>query len=332
MILSKKKSILLYFIVLFLLSSCAIPPKNNNKDNSLAYLGYYYGQTVVRHYLPVFIIENKNEVYNLIGTPEARTTENSKEEIFISTKTPTIYSDIRRFKTPRSCYTNLIYRIHFEKVPFSLFPFHLGWGKNVGIIVVVTLNQNSEPILYTTVATCGCYLAFTPTSFMPQDAFPDDWNNTRQSIYGESLPGLLDFKGLTINQNNIEVIVLIRSGTHRVKDIFVSTATFLDDYETKKAFIQPLSSLQNLPLGNMGSTSFYEGVGSREGYVKFSSKPWERLLMSWWVLNWHIGQDKKYGIDKNDSPVFFTSLKPWARDESDMRDFFVFLSYWGWKL
>lgn len=29
---------------------------------------------------------------------------------------------------------------------------------------------------------------------------------------------------------------------------------------------------------------------------------------------------------------FYTSLKPWARTASDMRDFPGFLAYYGWKL
>ena len=320
---------LLFFIVPISLTSCATYPQQNNKNNQLAYLADN-NQTAISHYSPVFIIENQNEDYNLIGTPKVRITENSKEEIFISTQTPTIYTDIRWFSTPKASYTNLIYRVHFERVPFSLFPFHLGWGKNVGMLVIVTLNTENLPILYTTVSTCGCYLAFIPTSYMPQEAFPDDWNNKRQAIYGEDLPGLIDLKGVTLNQAN--VIILIRSGTHRVKNIFLSTATFLDDYKTQKILFQPLSSLQKLPLDDMDSTSFYEGVGFREGYVIASFKPWEWLFMSWWALDWHIGQDKKYGIDKEDNPIFYTSLKPWARKQSDMRDFSSFVSYWGWKL
>ena len=103
-------------------------------------------------------------------------------------------------------------------------------------------------------------------------------------------------------------------------------------YKTVLARIQPLNSLQNISLDDMGSTSFYQDSGYSNGYVKNSTKPWEALLTSWWVLDWRVGKDKKLGRNHEDGPIFYTSLKPWARKESDMRVFLTFLNYWGWKL
>ena len=54
--------------------------------------------------------------------------------------------------------------------------------------------------------------------------------------------------------------------------------------------------------------------------------------MSWWVFDWRVGEDKKFGKDKNDGILFYTSLKPWDREKSDMRDFVTFLKYWKWNL
>lgn len=324
----KRSTLLLTLVFLIFLTSCATLPQHFKRNDLLAYTADY-DETTIRRHLPVFIIENHNEKHNLIGTPTARITEETKEEIFINPEMPFVYTETRSFKTPKDSYTNLIYRIHFEKIPFSLFPFYIGSGKNVGIIVVVTLNAAGMPILYTTVQTCGCYLAFIPTSYMPQNAFPDGWNKEWQTVFGENLPGLLDFKDVSLD--HAITIILLKNGSHRVKDISVSKVDSLMGYKTVKALIQPLHSLQSLPLKVIGSTSFYENSGYRKGYVKGSSKPWERLLMSWWTLDWRVGQDKKLGRDKEDSPVFYTSLKPWARDDSDMRDFPAFLKYWGWK-
>ena len=53
--------------------------------------------------------------------------------------------------------------------------------------------------------------------------------------------------------------------------------------------------------------------------------------MSWWAFDWRIGEDKKFGKDENDGILFYTSLKPWSRKKSDMRNFISFLKYWGWK-
>lgn len=54
--------------------------------------------------------------------------------------------------------------------------------------------------------------------------------------------------------------------------------------------------------------------------------------MSWWALDWRVGEDKKFGRHTSDGPVFYTSLRPWDRKRSDMRDFAGFLAYWGWRL
>lgn len=319
----------LSLVLFFLLTSCATQPQHAKDKHQLAYIADY-DETIVRRHLPVFIIENSKENYNLIGTPSAKISGETKEEIYISTEKPSIYSEIRNFSTQNDSYTNLVYRIHFASVPFSLFPFHLGWGDNVGVIIVVTLNSDGMPVLYTIVQTCGCYLAFIPTSYMPQDAFPGDWHKERQMVYGESLPRLLDLKDVSFDQ--AMTLIFIKSGLHRIEDITVSNVDSLMDYKTEKALIKPLNSLQRLSLAGMGSTSFYENSGSRKGYVRGSSKPWERLLMSWWAFDWKVGEDKKLGRDKEEGPLFYTSLKPWARDESDMRDFPTFLKYWGWKL
>jgi hypothetical protein len=325
----KSPTFLLTLVSLIFLTSCATLPQHLGENNLLAYTADN-DETIIMRHLPVFLIENPNEKHNLIGTPGARIAIESEEDIFIAPQPSSIYTETRKFHTSKGSYTNLIYRIHFEKVPFSLFPFHLGSGKNVGLLVVVTVDSAGRPLLFTTVHTCGCYLTFIPTSYMPEEAFPDDWNKERQSVYHETLPGLLRFKGVSPDQAII--VILIKKDSHRVKDIFVSTANFLDDHKTEKAHIQSLDSLQNLPLKDTGSTSFYENFGYRKGYVKGSFKPWEWLLMSWWTLDWRIGQDKKLGKDTEDSPVFYTSLKPWARDDSDMRVFSSFLEYWGWEL
>lgn len=322
------KSAVCVFLLVFL-TSCATVHQNFTRDDLLVYTAEY-NETPIRRHLPFFIIENSLEEHNRIGTPSAKKGENSINRIFINNKIPTIYAETRRFNSEKDSYTNLIYRIHFEKIPFSLFPFYLGSGKNVGLIVVVTLNRKSVPVLYTTVHTCGCYLAFIPTSYMPQDAYPDNWNIKRQNVYGEVLPGLLNFKDTLLSETI--TAIEIRNNTHRVKDIYRTSRDSFINYKTAVAEVQPLGLLQYISQGSEGSTSFFEESGKSAGYVKGSYKPWEMFLMSWWALDWRVGQDKKLGRDNEDGPKFYTSLKPWARSDSDMRLFFTFLKYWGWKL
>jgi len=324
----KRLAFIVPVLFLLFLSSCASLPKHP-PVSALKTYEISDDRSLLSRYSPLFIIENPEDRFNLIGTPGARITENGKEEIFVDYSVPTIYTEMRNFQTVKDSYTNLIYRIHFEKVPFGLIPFHIGKGKNVGLIIMITLNSKSEPVLYTTVHTCGCYIAFIPTSYMLHDAFPKGWGEGRQYVFGESLPSLLDHKGL--NLNDAKLMILIRAASHRVKDMWLAHSDHFNKHNTIIADTQAMISLERLPLGD-GTSSFYETSGSRKGYVKGSHKPLERLLMSWWAFDWRMGEDKKLGKNKDEGPLFYTSLKPWTREKSDLRNFVSFLSYWGWGL
>lgn len=327
-LLLKRLFFTLPLIAALLLSSCASAPKLPPLSELKAY-DISGDKSLLSSYSPLFIIENHDDRFNLIGTAVAEVTEDGGEEIFVDHSRPTIYTERRNFQTSRGSYTNLIYRIHFERVPFGLIPFHIGQGENVGLFTIVTLNSKNEPLLYTTVHTCGCYIAFVPTSYMPQDALPGGWGEGRQTVFGESLPSLLSYNGLTLTDT--KSMILIRQGSHRVKNMWLASRDSLEKYNTVMAERQALMSLEDLPLKD-GTSSFYETSGPRKGYVKGSQKIWERLLMSWWAFDWRIGEDKKLGKDKDDGPMFYTSIKPWAREESDLRDFAGFLRYWGWNL
>jgi hypothetical protein len=323
------KRIKLYIYALFVLtilglSACATLPAPIQTESALYYLPEQDDQLLSR-YAPVFLTEESQIDSNRIGTIRAT----SHDTVFIDPESPTLYVEQREFSTAKGHYTNLIYRVHFQEVPSTFSPYYLGAGKNVGLFVLVTLDENQRPLLYTTVNSCGCYLAFTPTSLLPNQALPADWSFERQSIYGESLPSILNVTDTPADQQRIQI--RLRPGTHRVMDLWLETAAATPAPAVTTP-LRRLADLQRLPLEGNQTTSFYETSGSRTGHVKGSYKFRERLLMSWWALDWNIGQDKMLGRDKNDGPTFNTSLKPWAWDDSDMRDFATFLNYWGWNL
>ena len=314
-------------VLFFFVISCATVPVPS-PDGPLTAYATDDGNSLPARFAPVFVIENDREKYNRIGTPSARKGPDGEEIIYINPDEATIYARKTRFETAKGTYTNLTYRIHFEKIPGGFFPYHLGKGKNIGLLVVVTLDSQNRPILFTSVHTCGCYLAFVPTSLMPVDVFADGWKKERQSVYSEDLPGVLEYSRPF--SGNDRVMILIRSETHRVKDIWLSAGIPSDRYDIVKAKHQPFAALERLPLKNHGTTSFYETSGCRKGYVKESHKTRERLYMSWWAFDWRVGEDKKLGKDENDGILFYTSLKPWRRKVSDLRDFITFSKYWGW--
>ena len=323
-----------YFLLLTvvqLVISCAPFSQVQEASDLLAYIPQTSEQSLLSRFHPIFLVEEKNYLFNRIGTPKAVRLNNGKERVYVDPEKPTVYVEKRYFNTTTASYMNLIYRIHFAETPFSLFPFQIGMGKNVGLIVIITLDSSEKPVLYTTVHTCGCYLAFIPTTHLHQKALPKSWPKEKQVVFSEVLPSMLELKD---NQDRItSLMILLRTASHRVMDIWLEEKNALSCYETDYIQLKSLSSLEKLTLNESnGTTSLYESSVKQNGFVRNNSKPIERLLMSWWTFDWYIGEDKRLGYDKSEPPVFYTSLKPWARDASDMRDFATFLKYWGWNL
>ncbi len=291
------------------------------------------GPSLLARFAPVFLVENDQIPHNRIGTPIAWKDQGGAIRLSINPDQPAIYSQQISFQTGKGIYTNLIYRIHFQEVPSTLFPFYLTSGKNVGLLVIVTINTQEQSVLITSVHACGCYLAFTPTSFLPTEALPVDWNKTTQEIYGESLPGLLTLTTAPSNDDGTtRIAVTIRGDIHRVMRI--TQEKELDLIGRHKSVITPILPMQALQAIAVDgtTTSFFETDGAKKGYVKESSRPRERLFMSWWTMDWYIGEDKAYDPSNISGTTFYTSTKFWEREQSDMENFPQFLRYWGWHL
>ncbi|MFK5925321.1 MAG: hypothetical protein QM483_01705 [Desulfuromusa sp.] len=289
------------------------------------YVSIEYDESLLGRYAPIFVIEDSAKSYNRIGTPAVRANGEGKPDVYIDPQHPTIYSMEQKFKTKGKDFTNLIYRIHFEKTPFN----HLTAGRNIGLIVIITLNQNGLPLLITTVHTCGCYLAIIPTSNLSRKVYPEDWPLDGQNIYGEHLPSQIEIKE-SFNQQQ-KFVLRIRSETHRVMHLDLIAKDALSSPQNFTiASLKPMEALRKLPFGG-SEISFFETQGARKGYVRNSHKPFERLLMSWWAMDWRIGEDKDLGPKEQTGTTFYTSLKFWAWEKSDLWNFTDFLQHWGWN-
>ena len=278
---------------------------------------------------PGFIVKNPEKQYNLIGSPAVRSTARGPE-FFVDHSKPSIYFESQTFTTSKGEYQNLIYRIHFEKVPFSLTEPHLTTGKNPGIITIYTLDKDNRLLLITTVNSCGCFLAFLPTTNLDSNAYPEDWPSQVQHVYGYDLPTLLD---LPADPASGRFVFSLEDGNHRISDVELigHTSILTDKSKQIQMVLSPMSSLYKLPY-NGSTTSFFELEGARKGYVKNNLKILERLFISWWAFDLRVGEDKAYGKDDKSTIPLYTSLKFWRRDDSDMKNFPRFLAYWGWKL
>ena len=277
--------------------------------------------SAIRRFAPLFLVEDNQLSYNRPGAPYLFRTPGGGISASVDPQRPTIYFQETEFLGAHGTYRNLIYRLHFREVPSG----HLTSGRNAGLVIVVTLDDQGRPLLYTTVHTCGCYLAIIPTSHLPERALPSGWNQKQQKVYGEVLPGLLRFPA---EDKSVRLLITLRSGSHRIMDLRLITE---QDLQAAALTLLPVSTLRHLPL-NGETASFFEEEGARRGYVRDSRKIWERLLISWWALDARVGEDKDLGPSAETGTVFYTSLKPWAREASDLWRFQTFLTYWGWNL
>ncbi len=319
--------VMLFLIFLALLTGCAQAPTDSRTSEAL-YLTPQPASVQLRN-TPVFLIKEFEKQYNRIGMPSVRELADQKTEVYVDANKPAIFFEKQEFTTPKGTYQNLLYRIHFEQVPFGFGKFNITAGKNPGILIIYTLDSSGQLLLVTTVHTCGCFLAFFPTNSLPMESFPTNWQTDSQFIYGYTLPSLLQ---PFATHDPERIVFTLESETHRISDVTLLKHDLLQhslDAIDMKIF--KMNDLYQLPYKDR-TESFFEMDGARKGYVRNNTKFLERLLISWWAFDLYVGQDKAYGAADNSDTIFYTSLKFWDRKASDLKDFPRFLSYWGWKL
>jgi len=315
---------------LLLFCGCAHHQRLPEETFHTAYAVHDGQETQFLQHAPVFLVYNYPADYNRIGRPSAGYDDQGQEQIYVDSHYPVVYFQKQSFATPKGHYTNLVYRVHFPETPFRLIPFYLTYGKNVGLMVVITLDSRQKPVLVTTVHTCGCYLSIVPTTFLPRESLPLNWQQTPLEVYGEKLPWQLDYA----KPENPKLLVHLRPGVHRVIDLKIIDERELQDpsrFTLINALLAPVRELEKIPLGD-GFTSFYYQAGPLKGHVKGSVKLFESLLMSLPSLDFFVGTDKAYADQKETGNPFYTSLKPWNRSASNMWNFAEFLAFWGWRL
>ena len=313
-------------LLILSLSGCAAVPPASLDPAGVQVVTSAFSQGQVFH-TPVFTLYGTERQHNRIGTVEA-VYKNGEVQVVVNGQKPTLYTAIREFTTARATYTNYVYRVHFEETPHSLIPFNLTAGNHPGLLVIITVNRSRQPLLVTTVNTCGCYAAVVPTAWLDEALYPDDWPEGVQSVYGEKLPARL---GKVFPAQQVEF--LIRPDLHRVMDIRVaSKEDFFIQGQVVIAPELPADRLRHLPLPGGGETSFYYANWPLQGHVKGAVKWWEMLLLSVPSLDLLVGMDKDYGDTELTGNPFYTSLQPWYRRSSDLNDFAGFLQFNGWKL
>jgi hypothetical protein len=313
-----------------IITGCAQHQKLPPEEFHTVYTADAREDIVLNRYAPVFLTYDYQSQYNRIGRVSAKYDERGREQIYIDTQKPIIYYLKREFSTEKGRYTNLLYRVHFPKVPFSLIPFNLTAGKNGGILVVITLDIEQRPVLVTTVGTCGCYTVTVPTTYLPREALPEDWKEEQLKVYGEKLPWVLDYR----QSKNPRLLVYLRPEVHRIMDLEIVDSQEMQSTSKLhliEADLMSAERLETIPLDGKFTSLYYQD-GVKKGHVKGSVKPWETVLLGLISLDFYVGTDKSYAASNDYENPFYTSLKPWNRQASDMYHFDRFLKFWGWKL
>jgi hypothetical protein len=286
------------------------------------------GSGLLARFAPVFVTEHAEQSHNRIGTPIAEIDGGGSETVRIDPDRATIYRRVVPFSAGDRRYTNLVYRVHFERNPFTWLPLNLGAGRNVGLLAIVTLNEAEEPVYVTTVHTCGCYHAVLPTNFLPATDRPEDWDAEGLEVYGEHLPGRLTYPA---EPDTARLVIRIRGDTHRVMDVdvlpFEWVAATHDVIDADAADTEALETLEHA----RGITSFFHTEGRRKGLVKGAWKPLETLIFGLWIRDFHVGRDRRYGPEEHAGQLFYTTLNPVKKTRSDMWNFRAFLELNGWK-
>jgi hypothetical protein len=316
---------------LLILAGCSVPGVNDDRP-TIAWTTTQVDDLIARH-APVITVSNDWASWNRPGSAEVRRDWRGDYRVSIDPTRPSLYVEKRGFNGQSGRrYTNLIYRMHFERVPMSYWPLHITTGPNGGVMVLVTLDDEGQPLLYTTVHTCGCYIAFIPTTSLADSALPDDWPTGSQQVFGIELPAKLPARD-NLSEDADRIMVAIRGDEHRVVGVDWADEMMIEnDYDTREIRLLPMTALDALIDEDGQAQSFFISEGKAAGWVRDTRKPLEFALMSWWTFDPRIGVDKRYGEPAGNSPQFYTSIKPWNRTPSDMRDFPGFLAFWGWQL
>jgi hypothetical protein len=286
--------------------------------------------TLLNRYAPVYLTYDYRSQYNRIGRVAAKYDAKGREQIYVDTERPSIYYQQREFSAEKGRYTNVIYRVHLPEVPFSLISFNLTASKNVGVLVIITLDNQQRPVLVTTVGACGCFSVTVPTTYLPREALPEDWKDEPLKVYGESLPWVLDYR----QSINPRLLVHLRPEVHRIMDLKIVDSQELQrtsTLELTKADLISAERLETIPLEGKFTSLYYQD-GALKGHVKGSVKPWETIFLGLISLDFYVGTDKSYAASNDYENPFYTSLKPWNRQASDMVHFDRFLKFWGWRL
>jgi len=282
---------------------------------------------LLRCYAPVFVVEKGARSYNRVGTPEIRLS-GAREKVRVNPDAPAAFTEVRRDRIGETGLLQLLYRVHFTRLPFKpsvFFEMH----RNVGVLAIVTLRESDlQPILFTTVYTCGCYRALLPTDLFPPEALPTDWPAKEKRFFGKTLPAIVRHP----KPRRSRLTVRLASKTHRVYEVETLEEPPLGSRVDLP--VRATEELRRLPVAGSGEAiaSFFYTDGPLKGHVRGAWSPIEGLLAGPLFLDLTLGMDKDFGDPEVTGTPFYTSLLPWKREVSRLDRFDLLMRHLGFRL
>jgi hypothetical protein len=286
-------------------------------------------EVLLRCFAPVVVAAGVEESYNRIGSLVLEQSAFGGLSVHVDPDLPTLYTEVRPDIVGGEMVLQLVYRMHFERIPLRLSRFFFEAHRNPGLLVVVTLDARSAKPLFVTVAhTCGCYAAVLPTENVPRAALPPDRPLDAIHVYGVTLPGILG-----IPSPDARLMLRLQAENHRITD--VSFANALPEGRAIPVKLRPMAELRDMPVigGADGArASVFHDTWPARGHLRGAWNPLEGLtIFGIAALDPMVGMDKDFGDPEQTGTEFYTMLTPWKQSASRLDRFDRLLRELGYQ-
>ena len=286
-------------------------------------------EVLLRCFAPVVVAAGVEESYNRIGALVLERGVLGGLSVRVDPDRPTLYTEVRPDIVGGEMVLQLVYRMHFEKIPFRFSSHFYEAHRNPGLLVVVTLDaRSSTPLFVTLVHTCGCYAAVLPTGHVPRAALPVDRPLDAIRVYGVTLPAILE-----VPSPEARLAVWLQPESHRVTDAKFASAK--PDGPSAPVALEPMAALRDMPVagGDAGErASVFHDSWPARGHLRDAWNPLEGLTIFGIVsLDPMVGMDKDFGEPERTGTAFYTMLTPWRQSASRLDRFDRLLRELGFR-
>jgi hypothetical protein len=284
---------------------------------------------LLRCFAPSFVAAGVVESHNRVGTVVLERRGFGGLSVRVDPARPSMYTEMRLDIVGGELVRQLVYRVHFEKIPFEFSPTFYEAHRNAGLLVVVTLDAaTATPRFVTVVHTCGCYAAVLPTQHVSRAALPPERPLDVVRIYGQTLPAIL-----SVPDPAARLTVWLEAGGHRATDVRFATAK--PDGLAVPMELRSVSELRDMPVAGGGDDergSIFHDSWPARGHVRDAWNPIEGLT-AWGLvaLDPMVGMDKDFGDPTQTGTAFYTMLTPWWQSASRLDRFDRLLRELGYR-